>query len=127
MEIEEVVDALRRVATERPGLQLLVLHGSRARGDHHEASDWDLAHLGDPDPLGLLADVTVALGTDAVDVADLDRASGLLRFRVASNGVLVHEATPGVWDTFRLEAAVHWYDVEPVVRAAHADLLAKLP
>lgn len=127
MEIDEVVAALRHVATGRPGLQLLVLHGSRARGDHHEASDWDLAHLGDPDHLGLLADVTAALGTDAVDLADLERASGLLRFQVATDGVLVHEAAPGVWDTFRLDAAIHWYDVEPVVRAAHADLLAKLP
>lgn len=127
MDIDEAVRALRPVAAGRPGLRLLVVHGSRARASHHDASDWDLAHLGDPDHLGLLAEVTSALRTDTVDLADLDRASGLLRFRVATDGILAHESPTGAWEAFRLDAATHWYDVEPVVRAAHDDLLADLP
>lgn len=40
-----VLDHYRRLAVERFGDQIdrLVLYGSRARGDWHETSDWDVA------------------------------------------------------------------------------------
>lgn len=66
-------------------LDLLVLHGSRARGDAVESSDRDFGYLGSlgqaVDPLALVVTLTRMLGTDAVDVVDLGRASALLRFR----------------------------------------------
>ena len=48
---------LREVGTLAPGLRLLVLHGSRGRGDAHAESDWDFGYLGDLafDPDALLA------------------------------------------------------------------------
>lgn len=51
------LDAIRRVAPAFPGLSLLVLHGSRARGDAHALSDWDVAYewTGGFDPDALLA------------------------------------------------------------------------
>lgn len=118
---------VRRVAAAHP-LRLLVLYGSRARGDGHPGSDWDLGYLADDglDVLALLADVTTVLGTDDVDLVDLARASGLLRFRAATDGVVLHEAAPGVHHDFALAAALHWYDVEPIVRRVHEDLLAGL-
>ncbi|MDD7941972.1 nucleotidyltransferase domain-containing protein [Actinomycetospora lutea] len=115
------------------GIGVLVLHGSRARGDAGPDSDWDLAYLADsrgdalpPDPVGLLALVADVLGTDAVDLVDLADASALLRFRAARDGVLLLQAEPGAFLDFRLEAVRFWCDAGPVIRAAQADVLAAL-
>jgi predicted nucleotidyltransferase len=111
-----------------PGLKLLVLHGSRARGTSHERSDWDFAYLGDAalDPDGLLATLNESLGTDAVDLADLAEGSALLRFRAARDGIVVHEAAPGTFDTFRLDAIHTWCDMEPVLTPLYDKVLEDL-
>lgn len=108
------------VASQAAGLRLLVLHGSRARGDHRPDSDWDFAYLADSsfDPDRLLAQLTETLGSNAIDLADLSRASGLLRFKAASEGRAVHESHPREFETFRLSAAAAWCDMEPVMRRA---------
>ena len=66
------------------------------------------------------------LGTDRVDLADLDRASGLLRFRAARDGRVLFEVEPGVGDRFRLQAAQFWCDAEPVLRKGYDAVLAEL-
>lgn len=110
------------------GLRLMVLHGSRGRGDAGPRSDWDLGVLADgtADLGALSVALTVALGTDAVDVVDLARASALLRFRAARDGIVLHEGPPGEFERFRLEAIQFWCDAGPVIRTAHDELLASL-
>jgi len=48
---------LADVAAAAPGLRLLLLFGSRARGDQRATSDWDLGYVGTDvfDPDGFLA------------------------------------------------------------------------
>lgn len=115
-----MVPDLAAVAAGTAGLRLLILHGSRARGDHRPDSDWDFAYVADAsfDADGLLARLSETLGSDKVDLADLSRASGLLRVKAASEGRAVYEATPEEFDTFRLAAATAWCDMEPVLRRA---------
>lgn len=109
-------------------VQLLVLHGSRARGDATPQSDWDLGYIAEPsaDIGTLMTVITLAIGTDLVDLVDLTSASALLRYRTARDGVALVESEPGMFLHFRLEATQFWCDVEWVVRAAHRDLLAAL-
>ena len=46
MEASEVIDSIRQVAQDvLPKGSSLYLYGSRARGDYHEGSDWDLLVL----------------------------------------------------------------------------------
>ncbi len=106
------------LAAGAPGLDLLVLHGSRARGEAHAASDWDFAYLADPsfDPAALLARLVAEVGSERVDLADLARASGLLRYRCARDGVAVHERDPGAFERFQLRAIAFWLDMAPVIR-----------
>lgn len=108
-----------------PGLELLVLLGSRARGTAHAGSDWDLGFLvdGPLDPLGLRADVVATLGTDAVDLVPLASASAVLRRDAAVHGQVLAERRPNAFVDFQVEAAGFWCDVELVVREAHADVL----
>ena len=68
----------------------------------------------------------MAVGTDAVDLADLTTASALLRFRAARDGVALLERPPGAFLQFRLEAVRFWCDAGPVIRTAQADVLAAL-
>jgi len=123
-----VPEALRELAGQFPGLRLLVLHGSRARHDSNLKSDWDFACLGDDnlDHLSLRDRLSAALGTDNIDLADLSGAGGLLRYRVARGGRLIFEREQGVFDDFRIRAALFWFDVEPIVRAEHAAILEAL-
>jgi predicted nucleotidyltransferase len=107
-------------------LDLLLLHGSRARGDGRPTSDWDLAYLGEADAATLTATLSHLVETDAVDVVDLARASGLLRFRAARDGIALVERRPEAFLQFRLEAISFWCDAGPVIRAAQNDVLASL-
>jgi predicted nucleotidyltransferase len=110
------------------GLRLLVLHGSRARGEEHPRSDWDFGMLADDrsDPLAVRAALTEILGTDSVDLVELRGASALLRYRTARDGVLLLEQPAGEFTNFKIEATLYWCDVGPVIRAAQNDVLRAL-
>jgi len=123
-----VIDQIAKVAKSAPNLKLLVLHGSRARGDAHARSDWDFAFISGPgfDADGLAARLAEALHTDTLDLADLGRASGLLRFNVANDGVAVFEHKPGAFEQFRLDAISSWLDMSAVLGPAYDDRLERL-
>ncbi|MGH3693131.1 MAG: type VII toxin-antitoxin system MntA family adenylyltransferase antitoxin [Pseudonocardiaceae bacterium] len=109
-------------------LRLAVLHGSRARADAAEGSDWDIGVLADdpPDLPALSATLTEILGTDEVDVVDLNRTSALLRYRAARDGISLLERPSGEFQRFQLAAVQFWCDTETVIRSAHNDVLAAL-
>ncbi len=122
------LEDLRRAVRDLPGLDALLLFGSRARGDAHPLSDWDFGYLGSSalDAAGLQVSLVSTLGSDRVDLVDLARAGGLLRFRAAREGQLVFERAPGVTDAFRLEAARFWCDAQPVLERGYEHVLAEL-
>ncbi len=126
-----VLDALTAAAAAAPGLELLLLFGSRARGDAHEVSDWDFGYLADDlfDPIAFLGAIAACVGSDRVDLVDLARASGLLRYRAARDGQVVFEANgaAGAAERFWLQAVGFWCDAEPVLRRGYDRVLAELP
>lgn len=93
-----VHETVADVLADRP-VRLGLLFGSRARGETHESSDVDVAVVFDglepgdteyTDVLfGLGADLSVALGTDDVDVVDLRRASSSLVRAVFDEGTVL--------------------------------------
>jgi len=125
---DDAVARLRDVARDQPGLDALILYGSRARGDATPLSDWDLGYLGGDglDASGLLAAIVEALGDDRVDLVDLDRAGGQLRYRAACDARPVFERMPGRVERFCLQAIAYWLDMAPIIRAEYEAHLAKL-
>lgn len=121
----DISNVLARLAASATGLQMLVLHGSRARNDAHAQSDWDFAYEADSgfDPDALLAALADALRVDRIDLVDLDRAGALLRHRVARDGMVVFERTPGRFDRFWLNAVDTWCDLAPVLEPLYARVL----
>lgn len=97
-----------------PYLKLLVLFGSRARGDSHFQSDWDFAVLFDENlrkqyeqgsfspyrSRGILQDC-LDLSDDQIDVVELNRCDELLLHRIAQDGKLLYEQDKGEFDGFK--------------------------
>jgi predicted nucleotidyltransferase len=127
-DVERARAAVPPLVERYPALSLIVLFGSRARGDARADSDWDIAFAaaGGLDVLALRADLVEALGSDRVDVVDLERASALLRYRVARDGVPLFERPPASFERFWMQAVRFWCDVEPLVREGHEAILEGL-
>jgi predicted nucleotidyltransferase len=123
-DLEQVID----LARESPGLDLLVLFGSRARGESHSGSDWDFGYLATPEfgPYDLFARLVLLLGTDRIDLVNLNRTNGLLRFRVAAEGQILFEARPGAFEDFWLEAVPFWWDMGPIFQGGYEEILQGL-
>jgi predicted nucleotidyltransferase len=90
-------DALQRVLSEHP-VRFAIVFGSQVRGETHPTSDVDLAVAFDDSiseqeyadaRLGLIADLTSALGQNAVDVADLNDMKPAVGKSALEHGVVL--------------------------------------
>ena len=126
---DSIFAALASTARGARGLDLLILFGSRARGRARPGADWDFGYLADEtaDVPALLAALVEVLDDDRVDLVDLRRASGLLRYRAARDGRLLHESAPDLFDRYRLDAARFWCDNAPLFERGYDEVLESLP
>jgi predicted nucleotidyltransferase len=98
-----------------PYLKMLILFGSRARGDIHSKSDWDFAALYDQEMRekhcqksaftwfevsDILADI-FNLDSDNIDVVDLDNCSVTLADSIANEGQLIYQKQQGLFKKFK--------------------------
>ena len=69
---ELALDRVRALAAASPGLRMLILFGSRARGDAWAQSDWDLAYAADPgfDADHCMSAVADLLAADRIALVD---------------------------------------------------------
>ena len=111
-----------------PALRLLVLFGSRARGQSVAGSDWDFGYLAEPglDVDSLCAFLSKVVHADDIDVVDLRRSSGVLRHQVAEQGVAVFEREPEAFTNYIIEVLRFWLDAEPVIRKSQQEQLRAL-
>ncbi len=113
--IADIQSALPQILEQIPYLKLLILFGSRARGDHFPSSDWDFALLFDEElrqryepggglrcyrSWGVLQRI-FDLGDDEMDWIDLKNASDVLAHTIAAEGKVVYEKTAGAFEAFR--------------------------
>ena len=127
MTLDAIANAIAAAAAAK-GLSLLLLFGSRARGDARVRSDWDLGYVGSAafDPDELLASLVGAVGTERIDLVDLTRAGAQLRFRAARDGRPLFQAVPDAFARFWLDAVSFWCDVQPILRAGYDAVLSEL-
>jgi predicted nucleotidyltransferase len=121
-------DSLEGLARSTPDLDLLLLYGSRARGDSRAQSDWDFGYVGGPqlDAAGLLAGIVEVIRDDRVDLVNLATAGALLRYRSARDGVVLYESRPRLGEQFRLDAADFWCDAQPVLQRGYQAALERI-
>jgi len=126
--MKELLEAVRRSVATLPGLQLLVLHGSREQPKPGMAPSGEFAYLADigSDESQLRARISDFFANGAFDIAALDRLGGLLRFRIARDGVAVFQRTSEAFHDYQLEAATFWLDIQHVVLAERPDAMEAL-
>lgn len=119
--LERLVERLR----EFPNVLAVFLFGSQVDGYATPESDVDLAVLFERDPsleeeLDLGVALCEALGTEKVDLINLNRAHLLLRHRAISGRVL-YERDPVRVSDFIEETILRYIDYEPDLRAFYRD------
>ncbi|MDJ0579482.1 nucleotidyltransferase domain-containing protein [Crocosphaera sp.] len=95
-----------------PHLKILILFGSRARGDHDSHSDWDFAILYDEtknqtmtgfnllEIYSILADI-FNIPDDKIDLVNLEYCSPLIAHYVSRDGQLLYEQETGLFENFK--------------------------
>ena len=103
-----------------PALQFAVLVGSRATGQQHATSDWDIAVQWNPatdwgqalaltESLRLDIAKELAVGPELVDLIDLRRANLTMRASVAEEGLPLVVPDERAWNHFLQRT---WRDLE---------------
>jgi predicted nucleotidyltransferase len=120
--------SIAREVAALDGLRLLLLFGSRARGDEGASSDWDFGYVGSEslDPDRLLGGLVDAVGSDRLDLVDLRRAGAQLRFRAARDGAPLVDVDGREFSRFWFDAVSFWCDMQPVLRAGYDHVLSQL-
>lgn len=110
------LEGLRSTARAFPDARLIVLFGSVARGTAAPWSDADIGVSGATfwGGLEIGSRLAAALRREP-HVVDLDRASDWLRFLVAREGILLSEGIPDAWAIYRAEAALGYFDLQPML------------
>ena len=120
----DLADKITPLAEQLPNLQMLILFGSRARGEHKPDSDWDLAisydeanrqtHIKEISndyltSLSILSEL-FEINRDLIDLIELDRCSPLMKYQVARDGKLIYEKNTGDFLKFRVRAWKEYAD-----------------
>ncbi len=113
--INQLKNLAQKLPEKLPYVQMLILFGSRARGDIHEKSDWDFAIFYDQQirekclenrPYGWFADSIYLnkifnLNTENIDIVELNNCSDFIAHYIARDGILLYEKNLGDFATFK--------------------------
>jgi len=129
--IDDIKSAIPQIVEQIPYLKLLVLLGSRARGDHDAESDWDFAVLYDEElrrkyeksiyslRIWKVLKKVLHLSEDKIDIVNLDQCSLRLKHIVAQDGEVIFEKEDGLFEEFHhayLESNIELKAYRQVVR-----------
>ena len=142
MTIQTLADlntVLPQTLEQIPYLQLLILFGSRARGEEHAESDWDFAVLYDPflrqhyEHPGSqqfrgcrILQQQLGLADDRIDIVILNDCSEYLAHVIACDGHLLFEQQPGAFQTFRHSALKSRVELSQMETQERAELEREL-
>ena len=115
LSIDDVKAKIPELLNQVPYLKLLVLFGSRARGDNQPSSDWDFAMLFDEDlrqqyEVGggwncyrswTILQKLLDLGDDEIDWVDLKDTSEILAHSISRDGVVLYSADLNIFIDFQ--------------------------
>ena len=113
--IAELTELSLQLPERIPYLKMLVLFGSRATGNIHANSDWDLAVLCDEEQretftknntgrlfeLPMLIGEVLKINPDHIDIVELNHCSELIAHFIARDGIMIFEQYPEEFKSFK--------------------------
>ncbi|BAZ11481.1 hypothetical protein NIES4071_33070 [Calothrix sp. NIES-4071] len=116
--VAELRELSLRLPENIPYVKMLVLFGSRARGDIHANSDWDFAVICDENQrldyvkdnpflwfeLPAKVGEILQINSDIIDVVELDHCSPLMGYHVARDAKVLYESKPESFLRFQCKA-----------------------
>ena len=115
---------------EREGVLLAYLFGSLAKADEvggREPHDVDLALLTKEEPAWKLwDDISLALGTERLDIVDLKKASPVLLFEIIRSGRLIYSSDDAARERFVLNVLHLYRDTAPLRRRQRTALKRRM-
>jgi uncharacterized protein len=114
--LAELRSLAMRLGNATPGVRLIILFGSVARGRASPLSDIDIGVLGAEFWAGLHigAELARLVGREP-HMVELDHLPELLRYEIARDGIPLFAADPDTWPCFRAEAFVRYFDFKPTL------------
>ena len=114
------------VSCRRPAVRVLTVLGSAGRGEEHPR-DLDVGILVEPDAefdvIAALTDLVELSGTDAVDLAHLNRGGPVIRERALVGSVALYESEAGALAEAQVVAIAERIETDPM-RRLNLQLLA---
>jgi uncharacterized protein len=138
--LTELKEVAPQLPEKIPYLKMLVLFGSRARGDTHAKSDWDFAALYDEEirqayikdnawawfEVPHLLSEFFGIPEDNIDVVELDKCSQLIAHFVGRDGKVIYEKEAGAFEAFRQKALKSDLEIKEIRKALREKLEAHL-
>ncbi len=137
--LADLISKLPQILEQVPYLKLLVLFGSRARGDDSEGSDWDFAFLCDEEQrkqyetdaldflkIGGILQKIYRLGDDEIDAVDMRMCSDVLAHNIAKDGQVLYEAESGEFKYFQQQKLMSKEQIQALRAQQQAKLQAVL-
>lgn len=128
--VESLIQSSAQLSAIVPSLKMLILFGSRARGNPHSNSDWDFAFLCDSDQQNVLFNAEIyailadlfRINDDKIDAINLAKCPALIAHAIAQDGRLLYERDLGLFSSFQQQALMS----EEQLKAIQKNLRAKL-
>jgi len=128
--VESLIQSSAQLSAIVPSLKMLILFGSRARGNPHSNSDWDFAFLRDSDQQNVLFNAEIyailadlfRINDDKIDAINLAKCPPLMAHAIAQDGKLLYERDSDLFKVFKQQSLMS----EEQLKAIQKDLRAKL-
>ena len=114
---DKVTEGINKLALKFQ-VKLLVIVGSFGTESYISGeSDIDLAYLRDKplsvkDSISIINELSRLFENSKIDLVDLQRASGLLKYEVASKGRVIYEIREGFFERYKLFCLRYYYDTK---------------
>jgi predicted nucleotidyltransferase len=124
-----IFERLQALFTEKENISLAYLFGSQVTGNTGSMSDYDFGILVDSGVdiaslrASLMHELTLALGTDRVDIVFLNRAPLDLAYAIVAGGVVLYQRDIATRVEYEAQVMSRYGDYLPVLRSLNADIV----
>jgi len=129
----DFIPVLESFAREREDIRMLLVFGSRSRGDSTEKSDLDIGILYSevPDLLVQGADSSeieyrTGFETDVIILNNLYNDWPEFAYTIVCEATLVYAEKPVIWNEYRIRSYTSWFDFQYVVEQSRKKLLERI-